>query len=105
MLFNALNFRLCSLGLQDTGIGKGKGYSCNFPLRHGITDEVYKNVFEPVKLSLYFQQATKPTFLRIQVITEVMRTYNPSAIVLQCGTDSLSGDKLGSLNLSMRGTS
>lgn len=25
-------------------------------------------------------------------------------IVLQCGTDSLSGDKLGSLNLSMRGT-
>ena len=26
-------------------------------------------------------------------------------IVLQCGTDSLSGDKLGSLNLSMRGTS
>ena len=32
-----------------------------------------------------------------------METYNPSAIVLQCGTDSLSGDKLGCLNLSMRG--
>ena len=32
-----------------------------------------------------------------------MESYNPSAIVLQCGTDSLSGDKLGCLNLSMRG--
>jgi len=33
----------------------------------------------------------------------VMESYDPSAIVLQCGTDSLSGDKLGCLNLSMRG--
>ena len=32
-----------------------------------------------------------------------MQSYNPSAVVLQCGTDSLSGDKLGCLNLSMRG--
>lgn len=32
-----------------------------------------------------------------------METYDPSAIVLQCGTDSLSGDKLGCLNLSMKG--
>lgn len=34
-----------------------------------------------------------------------METYDPSAIVLQCGTDSLAGDKLGCLNLSMRGRS
>ena len=32
-----------------------------------------------------------------------MESYDPGAIVLQCGTDSLSGDRLGSLNLSMRG--
>lgn len=32
-----------------------------------------------------------------------MESYRPGAIVLQCGTDSLSGDKLGCLNLSMRG--
>lgn len=32
-----------------------------------------------------------------------MESYDPSAVVLQCGTDSLSGDKLGCLNLSMRG--
>ena len=33
-----------------------------------------------------------------------MESYRPGAIVLQCGTDSLSGDKLGCLNLSMRGS-
>jgi len=38
-----------------------------------------------------------------KVIQQVMESYDPSAIVLQCGTDSLSGDKLGCLNLSMRG--
>jgi len=70
--------------LRDIGIGKGKHYALNFPLRDGITDESYKSVFEPV-------------------IQQVMESYDPGAIVLQCGTDSLSGDKLGCLNLSMRG--
>ncbi|KAG6381404.1 histone deacetylase complex, catalytic component RPD3 [Boletus reticuloceps] len=70
--------------LRDVGIGKGKYYALNFPLRDGITDENYKSVFEPI-------------------IRQVMESYDPSAIVLQCGTDSLSGDKLGCLNLSMRG--
>ncbi|CCM01648.1 uncharacterized protein FIBRA_03709 [Fibroporia radiculosa] len=70
--------------LRDIGIGKGKNYALNFPLRDGITDESYRSVFEPV-------------------IRSVMEHYDPGAIVLQCGTDSLSGDKLGCLNLSMRG--
>ncbi|KAJ7293258.1 histone deacetylase complex, catalytic component RPD3 [Mycena rebaudengoi] len=70
--------------LRDIGVMKGKNYSLNFPLRDGISDENYKSVFEPV-------------------IQQVMESYDPSAIVLQCGTDSLSGDKLGCLNLSMRG--
>ncbi|KDN38039.1 hypothetical protein K437DRAFT_276391 [Tilletiaria anomala UBC 951] len=70
--------------LRDVGYGKGKNYSCNFPLRDGITDETYKNVFEPV-------------------IQRIMETYQPSAVVLQCGSDSLAGDKIGSFNLSMRG--
>ncbi len=38
-----------------------------------------------------------------QVIQQVMESYDPGAIVLQCGTDSLSGDKLGCFNLSMKG--
>ncbi|KFA64486.1 hypothetical protein S40285_01076 [Stachybotrys chlorohalonatus IBT 40285] len=70
--------------LRDIGIGQGKNYSVNFPLRDGITDESYKSIFEPV-------------------IENVMRYYQPEAVVLQCGTDSLSGDRLGCFNLSMDG--
>lgn len=35
---------------------------------------------------------------------KVMEMYRPSAIVLQCGADSLSGDRLGCFNLSIKGT-
>jgi histone deacetylase 1/2 len=70
--------------LRDIGVGQGKHYSVNFPLRDGINDESYKGIFEPV-------------------IEKVMEHYRPGAVVLQCGADSLSGDRLGSFNLSMRG--
>lgn len=70
--------------VRDVGYGKGKHYACNIPLRDGITDESFKSIFEPV-------------------ITKIMEHYQPTAIVLQCGSDSLAGDKLGSFNLSMRG--
>lgn len=32
-----------------------------------------------------------------------METYQPSAIVLQCGADSLTGDRLGCFNLTLKG--
>ncbi|KAL8822405.1 MAG: hypothetical protein Q9191_006856 [Dirinaria sp. TL-2023a] len=70
--------------LRDIGVGQGKHYSVNFPLRDGIDDKSYKNIFEPV-------------------IKAVMDYYRPEAVVLQCGGDSLSGDRLGCFNLSMRG--
>jgi histone deacetylase 1/2 len=70
--------------LRDIGIGAGKNYAVNFPLRDGITDATYKSVFEPV-------------------IRAIMDFYQPEAIVLQCGGDSLSGDRLGCFNLSMSG--
>ncbi|OAD72874.1 hypothetical protein PHYBLDRAFT_177642, partial [Phycomyces blakesleeanus NRRL 1555(-)] len=70
--------------LKDVGVGKGKYYSVNFPLRDGVDDDSYQSVFEPV-------------------IEKVMEWYRPSAVVLQCGGDSLSGDKLGCFNLSMKG--
>jgi histone deacetylase 1/2 len=38
-----------------------------------------------------------------KVIKRIIDWYQPGAIVLQCGSDSLSGDRLGSFNLSMRG--
>jgi histone deacetylase 1/2 len=70
--------------LRDIGIGPGKNYAVNFPLRDGIDDFSYKSIFEPV-------------------IASVMQYYQPEAVVLQCGGDSLSGDRLGCFNLSMRG--
>ncbi|KAI5793527.1 hypothetical protein FPQ18DRAFT_258159 [Pyronema domesticum] len=70
--------------LRDIGVGSGKYYAVNFPLRDGITDVTYKEVFEPV-------------------ISHIMEFYRPEAVVLQCGADSLSGDRLGCFNLSMRG--
>ena len=39
-----------------------------------------------------------------QVLTKVMEMYRPDAVVLQCGADSLSGDRLGCFNLSLKGT-
>ncbi|CAF9936629.1 MAG: histone deacetylase [Alectoria fallacina] len=70
--------------LRDIGVGQGKNYSVNFPLRDGIDDKSYKSIFEPV-------------------VKNVMEYYRPEAIVLQCGGDSLSGDRLGCFNLSMAG--
>ncbi|OLN81864.1 Histone deacetylase RPD3 [Colletotrichum chlorophyti] len=70
--------------LRDIGIGQGKHYAVNFPLRDGIDDASYKSIFEPV-------------------IEHVMKFYQPEAVVLQCGGDSLSGDRLGCFNLSMEG--
>ncbi|KAJ7581175.1 histone deacetylase RPD3, partial [Mycena floridula] len=69
---------------EDRGKGKGKGYSLNLPLKDGIGDEAFKGIFEPV-------------------IAKIMDVYRPTAVVLQCGADSLAGDKLGCFNLSMEG--
>ncbi|KAI8326049.1 hypothetical protein GQ54DRAFT_294986 [Martensiomyces pterosporus] len=70
--------------LRDIGEAKGKYYAVNFPLRDGIDDTSYQSVFKPV-------------------IQHIMDWYQPNAVVLQCGTDSLAGDKLGCFNLSMDG--
>ncbi|KAK3598202.1 hypothetical protein CHS0354_026603, partial [Potamilus streckersoni] len=51
----------------------------------GIDDDSYKSVFKPV-------------------ITKVMEKYRDAfAIVMQCGADSLSGDRLGCFNLTLKG--
>ncbi|CAJ0964274.1 unnamed protein product [Ranitomeya imitator] len=70
--------------LRDIGAGKGKYYAVNYPLRDGIDDESYEAIFKPV-------------------MTKVMEMYQPSAVVLQCGADSLSGDRLGCFNLTIKG--
>jgi len=70
--------------LRDIGAGRGKYYSLNFPLRDGIDDSSYEGLFVPV-------------------VSRVMELYQPSAVVLQCGADSLSGDRLGCFNLTLKG--
>lgn len=41
----------------------------------------------------------------VPIITKVMETFQPSAVVLQCGADSLTGDRLGCFNLTVKGNS
>lgn len=69
---------------QDIGAGKGKYYAVNIPLRDGMDDESYESIFVPI-------------------ISKVMETFQPSAVVLQCGADSLTGDRLGCFNLTVKG--
>lgn len=45
----------------------------------------------------------KPDYF-FQVVSKVMEVYKPNAVVLQCGADSLAGDRLGCFNLSLKGT-
>ncbi len=68
----------------DIGYAEGKNYAINFPLNDGMDDESYKKIFRPV-------------------IGKVMEVFAPGAVVLQCGADSLSGDRLGCFNLSLKG--
>ncbi|KAK2703304.1 hypothetical protein QYM36_018219 [Artemia franciscana] len=70
--------------LRDIGSGKGKRYSVNVPLKRGIKDHSYENIFT-------------------HVMTKVMEAYQPGVVVLQCGADSLNGDALGCFNLTLKG--
>ncbi|KAJ7545844.1 hypothetical protein O6H91_08G012700 [Diphasiastrum complanatum] len=70
--------------VRDVGHSEGKYYSLNAPLKDGIDDESYQSLFKPI-------------------ITKVMEVFQPGAVVLQCGADSLSGDRLGCFNLSVKG--
>ncbi|KAJ6765292.1 HISTONE DEACETYLASE 6 [Salix koriyanagi] len=70
--------------IKDIGVGKGKNYALNIPLQGGTDDEYFRAMFQPL-------------------IQKVMEVYQPGAVVLQCGADSLSGDRLGCFNLSVKG--
>ncbi|KAK2171463.1 hypothetical protein NP493_1062g00048 [Ridgeia piscesae] len=70
--------------LRGHRCGKGKYYAVNFPLRDGIDDSTYESIFVPL-------------------LSKIMEMYQPGAIVMQCGADSLSGDRLGCFNLTLKG--
>ena len=69
--------------LWSIGENAGKYYSVNVPLKKGITDEYYMDIYR-------------------RVISTVYNFYQPNVIVLQSGADSLSKDVIGHLELSMR---
>eukprot|EP00602_Paraphysomonas_sp_CaronLab_P005539 CAMPEP_0185025422 /NCGR_PEP_ID=MMETSP1103-20130426/8384_1 /TAXON_ID=36769 /ORGANISM="Paraphysomonas bandaiensis, Strain Caron Lab Isolate" /LENGTH=484 /DNA_ID=CAMNT_0027558621 /DNA_START=171 /DNA_END=1625 /DNA_ORIENTATION=- len=70
--------------IRDIGVKGGKYYSVNVPLQEGIDDASYQSIFKPV-------------------LEKVMEIYQPTAVVLQCGADSLTGDRLGVFNLTLEG--
>ena len=70
--------------VKDIGFGEGENYAINCPLHDGMDDESFKKIFRPV-------------------IGKIMERFQPGAVVLQCGADSLAGDRLGCFNLSVKG--
>ncbi|XP_065207716.1 histone deacetylase 3 [Planococcus citri] len=70
--------------MYEIGAESGRYYSVNVPLKEGIDDTSYVQVFKPV-------------------IEYVMQFFQPTAIVLQCGADSLDNDRLGCFSLSTKG--
>jgi histone deacetylase 1/2 len=62
-----------------------QGYAVNVPLTDGLDDDMFIN------------------YAFVPVIDGIMEQYQPTAIVLQCGADSLAGDKIGKFNVTTRG--
>eukprot|EP00798_Chlamydomonas_sp_ICE-L_P009961 gene9961-7837_t len=61
-----------------------KHYAVNVPLKDGTTDETFHALFKPI-------------------MRKIMEMFQPGAIVMQCGADSLAHDRLGCFNMSLKG--
>eukprot|EP00488_Nonionellina_sp_1-RS-2012_P001877 TRINITY_DN3257_c0_g1_i1.p1 TRINITY_DN3257_c0_g1~~TRINITY_DN3257_c0_g1_i1.p1 ORF type:complete len:371 (+),score=93.29 TRINITY_DN3257_c0_g1_i1:112-1113(+) len=70
--------------IEDCGVSRGKYYAMNIPLKEGMSDQSYEYLFKPI-------------------IKKIIDYYQPGAIVLQSGADSLAGDRLGCFNLTIAG--
>lgn len=70
--------------IDSIGEGIGKFFAVNVPLHRGMSDMAYIHLFK-------------------KVMSQVMTSFVPDVLVIQCGADSLSKDRLGHLNLSIRG--
>ncbi|OTB07583.1 hypothetical protein M426DRAFT_317891 [Hypoxylon sp. CI-4A] len=74
--------------LEDNGPrsehNPGAHHAINVPLNDGITDEQYEWLFK-------------------SIISKCVEKFKPGAIALQCGADSLAGDRLGKFNLLVQG--
>jgi len=70
--------------IGDIGLNDGKYYSVNVPLHDGMDDHNFVDIFNTT-------------------MQKVMEMYQPGAIILQCGADSLAADRLGCFNLTLEG--
>ncbi|KAJ7418950.1 Histone deacetylase 8 [Willisornis vidua] len=70
--------------VTDIGLGKGRYYSVNVPIQDGIQDEKYYQICETV-------------------LKEVYAAFNPDAVVLQLGADTIAGDPMCSFNMTPEG--
>ena len=70
--------------VEDIGAGGGVGCSVNVPLWQGLDDESFAFIFKPI-------------------IDKIMQVYQPDAVVMCCGADSIVGDRLGVWNLTLHG--
>lgn len=71
---------ITDVGLKGT---VGEHFALNVPIQSGIDDRQYKYIFE-------------------SVTGRAIEAFKPSAIVLQCGADSLGGDRLGQFNINIK---
>ncbi len=85
--YNRAEFFPGTGALDDTGplnnASPGAHHSLNVPLHDGIEDAQYIKLFE-------------------DIVRPCVRQYKPTAIVLQCGADSLGGDRLGCFNVNIK---
>ncbi|RMB98182.1 hypothetical protein DUI87_25085 [Hirundo rustica rustica] len=70
--------------VTDVGLGKGRYYSVNVPIQDGIQDEKYYQICE-------------------SVLKEVYAAFNPDAVVMQLGADTIAGDPMCSFNMTPEG--
>lgn len=71
---------ITDIGLRGTA---GEHFALNVPIPSGIADREYQYLFE-------------------EVSGRTIDAFRPSAIVLQCGADSLGGDRLGQFNINIK---
>jgi len=69
---------------DEMGEGTGTGYAVNVPLAPGTDDDLYHWVF-------------------MEVVPPLVHAFHPDVLVTQLGTDALTADALGRLNLSIAG--
>ncbi|XP_021921351.1 histone deacetylase 8-like isoform X2 [Zootermopsis nevadensis] len=71
-------------GLSDVGLGQGRYYTVNVPLKEGVRDDNYFTIFQ-------------------SIANKVWSTFCPNAVVVQCGADCINGDPACGFNLTPRG--